>query len=97
MAIFPYYDDMEAQTEFTVAQVRTLAALQYLMIMFALATLVWIFYNALNILYRQRKYQVLPLVNIYCIATSLVIFRIVQEIFLVPMMQHQRINLFLLG
>ena len=97
MAIFPFYDEMEEKLEFSNSQMRTLAALQYLMIIFAVATLVWIFLNALNILYRQKKYQVLPLVNIYCIATFLVIFRIVQEIYLVPMMADQRINLFLLG
>ena len=77
MAIFPYYDVADQYWNYTENQVKWLAAIQYLMIALNLGTLTWLIINAVTILIKQRKYNVLPLVNFYCLTAMLVVFRTV--------------------
>ena len=76
MAIFPYYQIMEDTNCYSKAEITRLAVAQYLMVAMCLATLAWLLHNVVTILVRQKKYKVLPLLNFYIIAGSLLIFRI---------------------
>ena len=84
MAIFPKQDEVVDHSDLTESWMRWFNFFQCLMIIFALATLVWIVYNAWNILIKQKKYAVLPLTNFYVLATLLVLFRIVFQIVIFP-------------
>ena len=82
MGLFPYYDYLLNEGVFTKEQLRWIAVTQYLMIATCVATLAWICYNIVTILYRQRKHRVIPLVNFYALATMLVLFRMVFQVIL---------------
>ena len=80
MAIFPMHDMVVDKGYLTETQLGWFNFFQCLMIIFSLATLVWLVHNAWNILIRQKKLDVLPLTNFYALAALLLVFRVVYQI-----------------
>ena len=97
MAIFPWYDNKEVTKHFSPTELGWLAFLQYLMVALCLATLGLIVLNGVTILVKQGKYNVIPLVNFYLLATLLVICRICDQFFMWPVIVYEWIIMYLLG
>ena len=73
-------NDFAEENGFSDAQIKWLAACQYLILLVELLVFGWLIYNILSILVRQGRYKSLPLLTFYMLATVLLVVRIFSEI-----------------
>ena len=97
MAIFVWSDEMIDTGYYNDKEVEVLVCIVYVMLAMGFVTLGWLLYNAVTILWKQKKYKVLPLVNFYLLALLLVLFRILFQFLLWPTIYYQWITSFLMA
>mmetsp|Transcript_25144 Transcript_25144/g.31544 ORF Transcript_25144/g.31544 Transcript_25144/m.31544 type:complete len:98 (+) Transcript_25144:8-301(+) len=73
MAILPGHDELAAAGTYSEKQLLWISLSQGILILLTILSLLWLCMNVYKILYRQRKWKVLPLVNFYVLAALLIL------------------------
>ena len=96
MAILPGHDETIADGTFSASQMRLFAVFQLIELILCLAVLYWLLHNAWVILYRQKKFNVLPLSTFYVLAFMIVVLRIYDAIWNFESDLHPEVFTFLM-
>ena len=82
MATLPGYDAFAEENNLSSNSKSCIAASQYIVIVSALLILIWLGYNIVTILGKQRKFRVLPLLVFYTVGTILTLSRLYNAIWI---------------
>ena len=82
MATLPGYDAFAEENKLSSNSKSCIAASQYIVIVSALLILIWLGYNIVTILGKQRKFRVLPLLVFYTVGTILTLSRLYNAIWI---------------